>query len=77
MTCCNRFPTTGHKRAIHKLTRLLLLLRADEDASKRARFDRACGDTICDRCGCEYREHVDDPVEPWLTVLCSGERVKL
>lgn len=72
-----RFPSPGYKRAIHRMIQIFLLLRADEDEPKRVSFHRAGGDVVCEGCGREYREHVDDPVEPWLTVLCSGDRVKL
>lgn len=73
----SRFPSPGYKRAAHGMIRFLLLLRADEDAPKREAFFRAGGDVFCEVCGQEYREHVDDPIDPWLTVLCDGTRVKL
>lgn len=72
-----RFPSPGYKRAIHRMIQILLLVRADEDEPRRRAFRRAGGDVVCEACGREYREHVDDPIDPWLTVLCSGDRVKL
>lgn len=73
----NRFPTVGHKRAVHGMIRFLLFLRVEEDEPKRIAFVRAGGGAICEDCGQELCEHVQDPIDPWLTVLCSGERVKL
>lgn len=73
----SRFQTPGYKRAVHGMIRFLLFLRADEDAPKRWGFVRAGGSVICDECGQEFYDHVQDPIDPWLTVLCSGERVKL
>jgi hypothetical protein len=73
----NRFPTVGHKRAIHGMIRFLLFLCADEDEPSRNVFFRAGGDVICDECGQAYYDHVQDPIDKWLNVLCSGERVKL
>jgi hypothetical protein len=72
-----KFPSPGHRRALHGLIRTLLFLRADEDAPKRRDFFRAGGCVVCEACGQEYHDHVQDPVDEWLTVLCSGERVKL
>lgn len=48
-------------------------------------FRRAGGDVICDTCGKPYRKHPMDERpealsyqgEPFLRVLCNGERVKL
>lgn len=71
------FPSPGHKRALHRLVRFLLFLRADEDASRREAFVRAGGRVICDACGLEYHDHPQDPVDEWLTVLCSSDRIKL
>lgn len=73
----NRFPTVGHKRAIQGMIRFLLFLRADQDAPKRAAFKRAGGRVICNECGQEFNDHVQDPIDEWLNVLCNGERVKL
>lgn len=73
----NRFSSPGYRRAIHGIVRFLLFLRADEDAPKRAAFKRAGGRVICDVCGEEFNDHVADPIDGWLNVLCSGERVKL
>lgn len=73
----NRFPSPGYRRAIHGMVRFLLFLRADEDAPKRRDYFRAGNTVICEECGQEYADHVQDPIDPWLTVLCSGERVKL
>jgi hypothetical protein len=71
------FSTVGHKRAIQGIVRFLLFLRADEDEPKRQAFKRAGGDVVCDECGQAYCDHVQDPIDEWLNVLCSGERVKL
>jgi hypothetical protein len=38
-----RFPTIGHKRAVHKMILFLLFLQADEDKPKRLAFVRAGG----------------------------------
>lgn len=73
----NRFPTPGYRHAVHGMIRFLLFLRADEDKPKREAFKRAGGRVICDECGEEFNDHVQDPIDPWLNVLCSGERVKL
>jgi hypothetical protein len=54
-----------------------LFLRAGEDAPKRANFFRAGNDVECETCGQKYADHVQDPIDPWLTVLYSGERVRL
>jgi hypothetical protein len=72
-----RYPSHGYKRAIHGLIRFLLFLRADDDAPMRRDFFRAGGQVVCETCGQQYHDHVQDPVDEWLTVLCSGERVKL
>jgi hypothetical protein len=72
-----RFPSPGYKRAVHGVIRFMLFLRAEEDRLKREAFFRAGGGVACETCGFEYRDHVQDPVDEWLTVLCSGERVKL
>lgn len=72
-----RFPSPGYKRALHRLVQFLLFLRAEEDAPKREAFVRAGGNVVCETCGFEYHDHAQDPVDEWLHVLCSGERVKL
>lgn len=77
MSATNRWPSVGYKCAIQKMIRFFLFLRADEDAQKREAFKRAGGRVICDECGFEFNDHVQDPIEPWLNVLCNGERVKL
>jgi len=73
----NRFPTVGHKRAIQGMIRFLLFLRAEKDEFMRINYFRAGGNVICESCGYDYREHVQDPIDEWLNVLCSGEWVKL
>lgn len=46
-------------------------------------YYRACGQCICDVCGKEYFKHPFDfwelsyTGEPFLHVLCNGDRVKL
>lgn len=72
-----RLPSVGHKRVILKLVRLLLLLRAEEDEPRRRDYFRAGGMVRCDACGLLYHDHAEDPILPFLNVLCSGERVKL
>lgn len=59
-----RSPSPGYKRALHRMVQIFLLVRADEDEPKRRDFRRAGGDVVCDACGREYREHVDDPIDP-------------
>lgn len=39
-------------------------------------FKHAGGDVVCSTCGLVYHDHPKHPVHP-LTVLCSGELVKL
>lgn len=73
----SRFSSPGYQRAIHGMIRFLLFLRADEDAPKREAFKRAGGNVECVECGQAFYDHVQDPIDPWLNVLCSGERVKL
>ena len=48
----------------------------------RARFSepdfyRASGLCTCKVCGRLYYDHKSCPTDPWLTVLCNGQRVKL
>lgn len=43
----------------------------------RSLFVRASGDGLCMECGAAFEKHPIDAVEPWLTVLCDGRRVKL
>lgn len=38
---------------------------------------RSPPDTICDICGCRYREHQPVPGYSWLHKLCDGLLVKL
>jgi hypothetical protein len=71
------FPSVGHKRMFLRLVRFLLLLRAEEDEPRRRDYFRASGDVRCEACGMLYHDHAEDPILPWLHVLCSGERVKL
>lgn len=41
------------------------------------RFIRASGLCTCTGCGRLYYDHPADTDEPWLNVLCDGQRVKL
>lgn len=40
-------------------------------------FERAGGGVVCELCGCVYYDHPNHVPHEWLTVLCSGEHVKL
>jgi hypothetical protein len=33
--------------------------------------------TVCKACGEPYVKHATDPRDPWLNILCNGDRVKL
>jgi hypothetical protein len=61
------------RRWVNKLARLLALLEPGPDDS----WYRASGRCVCLLCGEDYDHHADDPREPWLTMLCGGQRVKL
>lgn len=56
---------------IRWLTQLFALVTPIRDDWYRA------GNMVCDHCGLEYLDHVSHPIEPWLTILCSGNMVKL
>ncbi len=53
------------------------------DDDEYIKFYRASGNCICNVCGLTYYKHPHDPDvtdwdgNPWLHVLCNGERVKL
>lgn len=38
-------------------------------------YSSACGDCICDVCKRDYYSHPN--YEPWLTLLCNGDLVRL
>ena len=68
----------GLRRILQKLAVLLLLARGEEaDRELRDSFWRADGRCLCSWCARPYWQHIHDPFEPWLNVLCTGERVKL
>ena len=56
--------------------------RAAEQTTE-VNFYRASGECICDKCGKEYwrhprdKENLDFHGEPFLKILCNGDRVKL
>ena len=63
-------------------------MKADAIAARLSRFEsrdstdltspsRASGEWLCERCGFRYHDHPEHPSAPWMTVLCSGEAVKL
>lgn len=79
----DRAGATALRDALH-----LALARGDVKAISRcdkpikARCDRgdyvrAGGDTICEGCGFEYREHPEARGFPTLHILCDGRLVKL
>ena len=49
------------------------IIRVEEMAD----WQRAGSETICDHCGCRYREHHSVPGYGWLRKLCDGSLVKL
>lgn len=59
-------------RVLRRLAEVFLLLNGP---SEREAF-RASGECVC-TCGYAYWRHARDPFEPYLNVLCDGERVKL
>lgn len=71
-----REPTSRHLR-------FALKRRLDPLPAPTGEDYRASGGVMCRACGCEYRLHPMDPDvlsdqnEPFLNVLCSGDRVKL
>lgn len=64
------------RRIVNRLAAVFMLVGAERDDEERRNFVRASGCCVCD-CGATYYAHVHDPFEPWLTVLCDGQRVKL
>jgi hypothetical protein len=69
-------------RATRKPVKMTLQEGIELDVQPVRTF-RASGDCICDVCGKEYRQHPVDEEQlsytgdPFLIVLCSGDRVKL
>lgn len=61
------------RRILNRLAQVFALVEPVEDDD----WYRAGGTVVCEVCGWEYRDHADDPREPWMTLLCDGRRVKL
>lgn len=69
----DRWARAWRLRKVRQLIGLLLLLRPPMGDD----FVRAGGDVECFICGALYRDHVQDPRDPWLHCICDGHRVKL
>jgi hypothetical protein len=68
------YNTHAVRRWINRLAQLLELAKGcPEDLD----FYSVSGDVVCRDCGEPFWRHAVDPWEPWLTMLCNGERVKL
>lgn len=66
------------RRLLNRFAQVLMLARGEEaDAERREDAYRPSHEMVCEACGEMYLRHATDPFEPWLTVLCSGEMVKL
>lgn len=60
------------RRVMNKLAQIFALAEPDiGDDWYRA------GNLDCEACGQDYHSHPQDPREPWLTIICGGQRVKL
>jgi len=62
---------------------LYLLVKLDPLPAPTREWYRSASDCICEGCGYEYRYHPLDPHDlsydgqPFMHVLCNGDRVKL
>lgn len=74
-------------RSLSRLTNIekCALTALGETEEPTVPYRRAGGGSVCPSCFSRYREHpldrrpeaMSDTEEPWLRVLCNGERVKL
>lgn len=59
------------RRLINKLAQILAM------AEEKTGMTYRSGDYTCEMCGWRYSRHATCPLEPWITILCDGRRVKL
>jgi hypothetical protein len=62
------------RRWINRLAQLLELVRKQP---AEMYFYRTSHEMVCLECGATYGRHAADPWDPYLAMLCNGERVKL
>lgn len=62
------------RRWINRFAALLSLASPEPDPDA---WYRADGRMVCPECGALYFDHAKDPREPWLEMLCNGDRAKL
>lgn len=61
------------RRIFGKLAQVFALADPEDEDD----WYRASGDIECEHCGRVYYDHVFDPRDRWLTLICGGIRVKL